>query len=68
MASEKYKEIQALSLEELNSDLAETKSKYETMKFDHAVSGLENPLVIRDVRKDIARLKTELSQRKKSSK
>ena len=33
------------------------------MRFDHAIKGLDNPLSIRDVRKDIARLNTELRRR-----
>jgi len=34
------------------------------LKFAHAVSAIENPLRINKVRKDIARLNTELTNRK----
>jgi len=33
------------------------------MKFEHAIRGLENPLTLREVRRDIARLKTEVRRR-----
>jgi len=33
------------------------------MKFSHALSALENPLKINALRKDIARLNTELTKR-----
>ncbi len=65
MASERYKEIQALSIDELKVELAESLKKYQDLKFDHVLSGIENPLSIRVHRRDIARLKTELTQRQK---
>jgi large subunit ribosomal protein L29 len=33
------------------------------MQFDHAVKGLDNPLTLREMRRDIARLKTEARRR-----
>ena len=33
------------------------------MKFEHAIKGLENPLVLREVKSDIARLQTEIRRR-----
>jgi large subunit ribosomal protein L29 len=32
-------------------------------KFDHATKGLENPIFLREIRRDIARLKTEIRRR-----
>ena len=63
MASSKYLELQELSDADLQSELSETSSEYQKLRFDHAVKGLDNPLVLREVRRDIARLKTEIRRR-----
>jgi len=63
MASKKYLELQEFSDEDLASELEQTEIQYQTLQFDHAIKGLENPLVIREVRRDIARLKTEARRR-----
>jgi len=52
-----------MSVEELTSTLSETKSGYSKLKFDHSVRGLDNPKRLNEVRKDIARLATELRRR-----
>lgn len=50
-----------------DSDLAEKvimeKARYHKVKFSHAVNAIENPLSIRSLRKDIARMMTELRKR-----
>lgn len=63
MASKKYLELVEFSDEDLASELEQTEAQYEKLKFDHAIKGLENPLVVREVRRDIARLKTEARRR-----
>ena len=63
MPSKKYIELQEFTDDELKSELTETVSQYQKLKFDHALRGLENPLVLREVRRDIARLKTEVRSR-----
>ena len=63
MATKKYTELTQMSVEELNNTLAETKTGYSKLKFDHAVRGLENPIRLREVKKDIARIATELRSR-----
>lgn len=63
MASKKYLELQDFSSEDLASELEQTEIQYQKLKFDHALKGLENPLVLREVRRDIARLKTEARRR-----
>ncbi len=63
MANQKYQEIQGLSIEELNTELAELQEEYQKLQFDHATTGLDNPLVIRERRREIARVKTELRKR-----
>ena len=63
MATKKTTELQNFSLEELQNELQETVSQYHKMKYDQKVKGLDNPLAIRSVRRDIARMKTELRGR-----
>ena len=67
MATKKYLELQGFSAEELASELKETEAQYQKLKFDHAVKGLDNPILLREVRRDIARLKTEARRREVNS-
>ena len=60
----KYSEVTELSTEELVARIGEEKANLTKLKFAHAVSAIENPLRINKVRKDIARLNTELTNRK----
>ncbi len=60
----KNSEILELSTEEIVSRIGEEKANLTKLKFAHAVSAIENPTRINKVRKDIARLNTELTKRK----
>ena len=53
---------------ELHDLLATEREKLVKMKMSHAVSPMENPLQIKFVRKAIARVMTELSRRRNTSK
>ena len=44
MASKKYLELQDMSEVDIAAELAKTEKEYQKLKFDHAVTGLENPL------------------------
>ncbi|MCP3659559.1 MAG: 50S ribosomal protein L29 [Bacteroidetes bacterium] len=55
-----YKEINKLSVNELNSKLSEERNSLKKLKFSHAISPIDNPLKIRGVRKLIAKIKTSL--------
>ncbi len=59
----KQKEITILTDDELNDKLGAFQKNLHDMKLTHAVSPLENPLQIRNIRRTIARLKTELLKR-----
>ena len=59
----KTKEIKELETKELAERIQAEVAKYEQMKFNHSVSPLENPALIKAARRDIARMKTELRQR-----
>lgn len=63
----KNSEITGLSKEELVVRIAEEKENLVKLKFAHTISAIENPSRISKVRKDIARLNTELTKRKAES-
>lgn len=63
MATKKFIELQDFSVEQLHSELETTEKQYQKLEFDHTLKGLENPLALREVRRDIARLKTEIRRR-----
>jgi large subunit ribosomal protein L29 len=51
------------STEDLKYELDSAALKYKKMKFDHTTTGLANPQTLVEVRRDIARIKTELRGR-----
>ncbi len=44
---------------DLQAQLASMEHEYQQMKFDHAVKGLGNPMELRELRRNIARILTE---------
>ncbi|MCB0694016.1 MAG: 50S ribosomal protein L29 [Saprospiraceae bacterium] len=63
MPSKKTIELQEFSDADLLNELKETEVQFQKLTFDHAIKGLDNPMTIRDVRRDIARLQTEVRRR-----
>jgi large subunit ribosomal protein L29 len=63
MASKKYLELQEFSDADLLTELQGSEADYIKMSFDHAVKGLDNPMELRSMRRDIARLKAEVRRR-----
>lgn len=59
----KKADIKNLSAGDLQTQLADAKTQYSKMKLAHKISPLENPIQIRDLRKAIARLNTELTNK-----
>jgi len=59
----KTKEIMELETKDLAERIDEAVAKYNQMKFNHNVTPLENPSLIKAARRDIARMKTVLRQR-----
>ncbi len=64
----KNTDIVALSTAELQGKLKEEKDALNKLKLNHSISPLENPIKIRDSRKTVARLSTELTKRNNASK
>ncbi|MGL1887728.1 MAG: 50S ribosomal protein L29 [Reichenbachiella sp.] len=56
----KNSEIKGLSLEELISKLAAEQEALAKLKFAHAITPIENPMRLRDAKKFVARLNTEI--------
>ena len=55
-------ELNAKSLEELQSDLVAAKKELFNLRFQNATNQLENTSRIKDVRKNIARIQTVIAQ------
>ncbi|MEJ0106293.1 MAG: 50S ribosomal protein L29 [Bacteroidota bacterium] len=58
------KSIQGLSESDLKARISEDELRLKKLQFAHAISPLENPMNIRGLRREIARLKTELKKKK----
>ncbi len=57
----KYVEIKGLSVNEILEKIGTEKEALRKINFAHQISSIENPMKIRETRKLIARLKTELA-------
>jgi large subunit ribosomal protein L29 len=57
------KSIKDLNVADLQTRIAEDQLRLKKLEFAHAISPLENPMNIRGLRRDIARLKTELKRK-----
>ena len=63
MATKKFNDLQGYSESELKEGLSEREASFQNLTFDHAIKGLDNPLQLRELRRDIARFKTEIRRR-----
>lgn len=59
----KASELQNLTIQELNQKLLEFKAELFNLRFQLATGQLDNPMRIKAVRKDIARIKTVVRER-----
>ena len=60
----KINKIREMSSPELEKELGELKTELFKLKFSLATNGLDNPMKIKEVKKDIARINTVLTERK----
>jgi len=58
----KMEEIKELDKSEIELKLADAVEEVYNLRFQHAMHQLDNPIRLRDLRKDIARLKTVLRE------
>ena len=55
-------DLRKMTAEELNAKLKELKEELFTLRFQHAINQLDNPQKIVDVKRNIARVMTILSE------
>ena len=60
----KINKIREMSSPELEKELGELKTELFKLKFSLATNGLDNPMKIKEVKKDIAKINTILTERK----
>ncbi|MDZ7374946.1 MAG: 50S ribosomal protein L29 [candidate division KSB1 bacterium] len=58
----RIEEIRQLPVEELKLRLRDAEEEYANLRFQHAMRQLDNPMRLRLIRKDIARMKTVLRE------
>ena len=62
MKAKEIKETRNMSLEQLNGKLNDLKKDLFMLRMQHATNQLDNPVKIREVKHDIARVKTILRE------
>ena len=60
----KVKEIRELTTEQINAKIDETKEEIFNLRMQQATGNLEKPSRLKELRKDVARMKTILAERK----
>ena len=59
----KTNDIKSMSNEELKSKLVSLKTESFNLRFQHATGSLANPMLLNTIKKDIAKIKTILTER-----
>jgi len=59
----KQSEIKELSTEDLQEQFVQLKKNYTDLKMAHAISPLETPMQLKGLRRTVARLATEITNR-----
>ncbi len=59
----KASELRKMSAQDLDKKLAELKDELFKLRFQHAINQLDNPHKIADVKKDIARVMTVITEK-----
>jgi len=57
------KSIHGMNEQDLKARIEEDELRLKKLEFAHAISPLESPITIRNLRRDVARLKTELKKK-----
>ena len=61
----KIEELRKLTTEELQSKIKDSKEELFNLRFQQATGTLEKPVRLRELRKDVARMKTIIREREK---
>ncbi len=63
----KYADIEKLSIDELQEKVVEVKRQLASLKFDNAIAPLQNPMQVRNLKKDIARMLTAITAKQNAA-
>jgi large subunit ribosomal protein L29 len=63
MKASELKELKEKNIEELGKELAQLKAELFRLRFQHATNQLENPMQLKKVKKNIARVKTIIREK-----
>lgn len=63
----KKEDLKGLSVDQLRTEISAEQDRLLKLKFAHAVSPIENPMRVRESRKRIARLNTELTAKSRQA-
>jgi large subunit ribosomal protein L29 len=63
MSNKHIEQFKSLNSDELQAKLLEFSTEYQGLRFEHSVNGISNPLDLRRLRRNIARIKTLLGQK-----
>jgi len=59
----KLEKVREMNEAELNSELNKMKNEFFNLRFQHITGQLENPIKMRDIKRDIARVKTVMREK-----
>ena len=62
------KKMREMTEIELNAELSKMKNELFNLRFQHVTGQLENPIKMRELKKDIARVKTIIKEKELASK
>lgn len=57
-------QLQLMDIATLSKKIQDSKLRLKKLKYTHTISPLDNPMIMRHLRKDIARMQTLLHQKK----
>ncbi len=63
MSKTRKEDIAQMSVQDLKLKIHDDREAFRRLRFNHAVSPLENPMLLRNMRREIARLETEFRRR-----
>lgn len=66
MKSNKINEYREMTVENLVAEMKELKKELFKLRFQHAMNGLDNPNRIKEVKRNIAKINTVISERSMS--
>lgn len=66
MKSNKINEYREMTVENLVAEIKELKKELFKLRFQHAMNGLDNPNRIKEVKRNIAKINTVISERSMS--